>query len=188
MNKKIRIALTNSILFQLVWFVAVQGNNAAALAVTAVFFLVHAVYIFRSVPEITFIALFGAAGWLLDSLGNTFGLIHFAGAQSISVLGIELFVAPLWLLCVWLTFASVLLYSLYWLNGRVITSAILGFIIVPANYWLGAKMSGSEFLGPVWSTLLIEGLVWALILPFGVKLAKAHCEADHQALMVKEYV
>ncbi len=169
-----RIALVNGILFQALWFVCVQGNDLFALLATLFFFFIHLAFIVRGLREIVFIIGFASVGWMVDSLGNTAGLITFSGSMPVSVVGVSFTLAPIWLLCVWMSFSSTLIYSLYWLHKRLRAAALLGFLLVPLNYLVGAKFSGSELGLSVPAFLLLEGFVWALLLPLGLALANRY--------------
>jgi len=167
-----RFAIFNAVMFQLLWFIAVQGDNIFALSATLLFFAVHGAYFIRGAEQWWFITGIAVVGWLVDSIGNTIGVIHFSGATSMRLGGTEIWFAPLWLFCIWLCFASTLLFSFYWLYQRRVLASVLGFFMVPLSYYGGAVFSESIFMMPVYQALLIIASCWAILLPLGLSVAQ----------------
>ncbi|WP_045855666.1 DUF2878 domain-containing protein [Teredinibacter purpureus] len=165
--------LLNAVLFQVAWFLLAMGNNIIAIAVTVCFFIVHGFVYIRHKFEWQFIAAIALTGWLIDSVATSIGIIHFSGAWAFANFGpVTVALAPIWLLCIWLCFASTLLYSLAWLYSRPLLAIVVGFVVVPFSYYFGALLSGSVFSLPVIGLLVIEGLMWSIMLPQFLRIAK----------------
>ncbi|WP_045826308.1 DUF2878 domain-containing protein [Teredinibacter turnerae] len=155
--------LINSILFQGVWWVAVQGNNTLAVAALAVYFLLQASFLPRNALFWGFCFCGGVAGWLLDSALAHSNIIHYQTA--ISVFGVQDLLAPVWLLCIWLAFMPLLLFGLRWLMPHLLLAALLGFALAPLSYIGGAKFANASLNLSLPIYYLVEGVVWALVLP-----------------------
>lgn len=156
-----RVVIINAVLFQLLWFVAVQGSDLWALFAMAVFFLIHSILFIRDQQTWLAIFLFGLIGWLADSAIANFGVVQYHGSYT----AYSVTFGPLWLFSLWLCFASTLFFSLQWLTRYLWVSALLGLLVAPSSYLLGVKLSNSN-LTVSWVTYyVIEGLVWSVLLP-----------------------
>lgn len=124
-----------------------------------------------------FIAAIGIGGWLLETLIGTAELIAYHNAKPITVNGFTLQLAPLWMGCLWLGFATTLLQSLSWLASRPAFAALVGSCAGPLSYWAGAALSNSEFLQPTAHVLMLEACVWAALLPLLLRIA-ARCRGN----------
>jgi|GEM_PF-114014 len=72
---------------------------------------------------------------------------------------------PLWLIMLWLVFASTLQQSLRWLGNRVMLTAILGAIAFPLNYSVGEKLGAVTFSAPYSQVIAVMASIWLLGLP-----------------------
>lgn len=161
----------DAVAFQLLWLIAVQGDDGLAALALAVHLLIY-----RALAEPTrahwlFIATIGSGGWLLETLVGTSGFIAFHGAQPIALHGWTLQLAPLWMGCLWLGFAATLLRSLFVLVDRLFLAALLGGCAGPLSYWAGGVLSNSPFLQPAAQVLVFEACLWALLLPLLLRIA-----------------
>ncbi|MFS1524864.1 DUF2878 domain-containing protein [Microbulbifer sp. 2304DJ12-6] len=83
---------------------------------------------------------------------------------------------PLWLICLWLNFAMTLRYSLVFLQRNLWLAAVLGGIFGPFSYYTGAFLNGTVALHqPLWQSLLVLSLLWALMLPGFARTARNQC-------------
>ncbi|GAA4649432.1 DUF2878 domain-containing protein [Kistimonas scapharcae] len=163
--------LANAVLFQLMWFVCVQGHNALALVATVLALLIHARFWVTKHAEWQLIAGFTVMGFLFDSLINTAGWILFSGSLRVTNSTVPVVIAPVWLLCLWLMFATTLCHSLLWLNRYPWVSVLLACSAVPLSYYAGGHLSGSVLSQPVVIPLLAEAAIWAILLPSGLRVA-----------------
>ena len=84
--------------------------------------------------------------------------------------------APLtavWLVALWMNFALVLNLALGWLQGRWLPAAVLGFVGGPAAYYSGQRLGAVRLTPPLWRSLLILGIAWAVAIPVLLWLARA---------------
>ena len=152
--------LLNLAIFQLGWFVCVLGGDYPAMAYTAVALLVHGVFIVEKDSEWWLIAAIGVVGSLWDRLMALTGYLDF-GLES--WLGI-----PIWLVCLWLLFATTFLHCLKWLSEKIWMAALAAAVFGPASYWLGANLSDASLGQPVWMSLSVMAVGWAVLFPIGL--------------------
>ncbi|MFT3931915.1 MAG: DUF2878 domain-containing protein [Spongiibacteraceae bacterium] len=169
----LRLIVIDAISFQLLWFIAVQGNDLfaaiAAVAHIALYQFMRAV----TRAQWCFIAAVALTGGLIDTLIGTTGIIAFHGTLTISVHDWTWQIAPLWLWCLWLGFATTLLRSLSLLNHRPILAALIGSVAGPLSYWAGATLSGSIFMRPLVHVIIFEAVMWAVLLPALLYITRA---------------
>ncbi|MDE2251246.1 MAG: DUF2878 family protein, partial [Gammaproteobacteria bacterium] len=117
------------------------------------------------------IALTGMVGWCWDSALVVLGLIAYRPAPAPASLSL----APLWILALWVLFATALPISLRWLRGRWWQACLLGALAAPLAYFGGARLGALQLVRP-WPALLAQAAGWALLLPLLVDLAR-RCDA-----------
>lgn len=100
-------------------------------------------------------------GLIFDSGMGWFGLIRFEP---------EALFAPLWLVSIWLLFASLLPLTKEAFGDRLLLSAFLGAIFGPLSYLSGEAFGVLFFSHP--STVWIFSLFWALYFPAALLLQK----------------
>ncbi|BFM50443.1 hypothetical protein THO17_26060 [Marinomonas sp. THO17] len=109
--------------------------------------------------------LFLALGLLVD--GSLFRWSVFTSETDVwTVQGIP----PLWLLCLWISVATLFAHSLVFLQQRYWLAAVFGLVGPTMSYFAGANMAGVSLAQPVWQSLLLVAFIWAMILPLGVWL------------------
>ncbi|MEJ2445823.1 MAG: DUF2878 domain-containing protein [Exilibacterium sp.] len=173
-RSRLKYALVNAFLFQLVWLACVQAHNRFALAVTACYLVFHHAFFVNRIGEWRLVFGFAAVGYLADSLIQITGLVHFNGGP---VAG---FLAPVWLACLWLAFCTTLNHSLAWLRPRPFVSLLIGLFLAPFTYWLGVEISGSQIASPSYRFFLAEAVLWSLLLPVATQFTE-HTAASQRA-------
>jgi hypothetical protein len=78
--------------------------------------------------------------------------------------------SPLWMVLLWVNFATTLNASLGFLRGRYLLSAVFGAIGGPMAYYSGARL-GAIFEIPATINLIILAIAWAITVPFLVFLS-----------------
>lgn len=151
-----RLLVLNAVMFQLVWLIAVQGNNQYALLALAFLLVVHCTLVKPHVQELRLIFAVSAAGIIADSLIMNAGWIEYQGDNH--------FMIPIWLCVLWIAFATTLKHSMSWVFKTPWLPPLLGLLVVPFSYWAGIKLSKSQPLIPMERLLLMEGLIWAVLL------------------------
>ncbi len=168
-----RLLIVDALSFQLLWFVAAQGDNAFAAVATVIHILLYQRLHAATKIQWYFIAAVAMFGMLLDTLLGTLNLIAFHSALPLAISEWELQIAPLWMGCLWLGFATTLLRSLYFLADRRVLAALVGACAGPLSYYAGAALSGSTFGKPTHVVLIVEAVVWAALLPSLLYCARA---------------
>ena len=72
--------------------------------------------------------------------------------------------SPLWMVSLWINFATLLNVSLKWLHGRYALAAVLGALGGPAAYYSGARLGAMQNL-PGIGSLLVLSLAWSVAVP-----------------------
>jgi len=181
-NKQI---IANAIGFQLVWFVCVQGNSIYAVAAALALLVLYHLTFKPNLKTWKALCIFSVLGYLGDSLiAYAFQLNYAevtslvpssisAEAAALSTGSIEStfppLLAPLWLLSLWVAFATTLNHSMKWVLKTPLLTTAVGLFLVPLSYIAGIKLSSSQFmlsLSDLNSAMffLVEGLWWALLL------------------------
>ena len=79
---------------------------------------------------------------------------------------------PIWLLCLWVSVATLFAHSLSFLRSRYLLGALMGAIGPTLSYFAGAKLSGISLAEPIGQTLLIVAIIWSLVIPLGIWLSE----------------
>lgn len=147
--------ITNLVIFQLGWLLAVLGGNTG-LAIIIPLIILHFIYSpSKSQDAIAVLLLI------------FFGLLHDTFLISMNYLLIDAhgFLPPLWLLSLWALLGITLLHSMKWIYERPWIAAVSGSIVAPLSYLAGVKLSPAEWGQPLESCLLVIALMWLLLLP-----------------------
>ena len=162
--------ITNFILFQLAWFACVLGAAKAmpwlGVGVTLIILGWHFYRAKQAKPEITlmFTALF--IGAIFDQSMLTLQLIEYQAH------GWSTWLVPVWILALWLAFASTLNVSLAWMHDRYLAALLFGAAGGPLAY-LAAEKLGAVTVSSA-SAYIALALGWGVITPLLVRTAKRH--------------
>jgi hypothetical protein len=161
-------AAANAVAFNLVWLATVLGAanglpwaGPAAVAVFATLQLSMAV---RPRYDVAAMAVFAAAGLLIDSAWSLSGAVSYAGA------GPAPHLAPPWLVALWAGFALTIGHSLAWLRPRLALASVFGLLGGGFSYWAGARFGAVEPAMPAWLYAVGVGVCWAVALPALIQL------------------
>jgi hypothetical protein len=167
------LLLANIVSFQAGWFACVLGAargwwwlGPLLVAATAGAWLLVAP---RPRGLAVLLALTGIVGLCWDSWLAVLGLIAYPPGPLSPPL------APLWILAMWVSFATTLQVSLRWLRGRLWLAGLLGAVLAPLAYFGGARLGALQLAQPQLA-LLAQAAGWALLLPALVSLAR-RCDA-----------
>ena len=161
--------LANIVVFQAGWFACVLGaaRGAPWLGPLGGGLIVAGWVLVAPRPRALalLVALTGIVGLCWDSWLTVAGLIGYAPGPLTPPL------APLWILALWLLFATTLHISLRWLQARLPLAALCGALAAPLSYYAAARM-GAVTLLQVQPALWAEAAGWALLLPLLLSLAR----------------
>ena len=163
------VLLVNIVVFQAGWFACVLGaaHGRPWLGLPVVAMIVCGWLM--SAPRPSALAqltvLSGLVGFSWDSWLTVSGMIGYAPGPLSPPL------APLWILALWLLFATTLSVSLRWLQTKLLLAALLGALAAPLSYYAAARM-GALTLLRVQPALWAQAVGWALLLPLLLRLAR----------------
>ena len=155
--------LTNFAMFYLGWFACVMGAGAGQLwlgpSVVAALLLIHLFLKAAPVQEARLIVMVGIFGFAVDTLQASAGLYAFAHTSDVPWL------CPLWMVALWMIFATTLNASMAWLAGRYRLAAALGALCGPVSYVAGARLGAIELPVHASASLVGIAIVWACVMP-----------------------
>jgi hypothetical protein len=148
------------VMFQLGWAICVLGGNLMAVAYSLVALLIHHRYVLQSKSEWKVIGFIVLVGLTWDSLLVFFGLIVYPDAVWFNL--------PVWMVCLWILFATTFMHSMAWLSGYSWLSVFVGAVFGPMSYWAGVEFSDASFgASPIMSMVVIAA-GWAILFPIGL--------------------
>jgi len=156
----------NLVIFQAGWVVCVVGGDIYALAFTAVALLIHHFYVLHKTAEWQLIILVATVGCLWDMLMVFAGMVYYPDSVFLGI--------PLWLVCLWLLFATTFLHSLRWLNRYLWLALVFAAVLGPASYWSGSELSEASLGVPVLTSLAVMAVGWAALFPAGIYLTRRY--------------
>lgn len=165
---KLATSLTNAAIYQVGWFACVLGAargwgfEGALIALTLS--AAHLALAERPLPELKLMLAAGAIGITLDSLNANLGVLIFDDL----IAGV---LAPIWIIALWVQFATLLHFCMHWLSRRYLLAALLGLIGGPLSFLAGERMGAATFGEPRILSIAILALAWSLALPALVLIA-----------------
>ncbi|MDJ0759664.1 MAG: DUF2878 domain-containing protein [Woeseiaceae bacterium] len=174
--------LINFAAFQVGWFSSVLGGAkqlpwAGPLAVLAIV----ALHLYRSdkpQAELKLILACGLIGTVFDSLLVAANWVGYPSGM------FSAFMAPYWIIAMWMLFATTLNVSMGWMKGRPWLAAAMGLVAGPLTYIAGHKLGGIEFANQT-AALIALGLGWAVMMPALMKLA-GHLDGYDSSSLMKQ--
>ena len=151
----------NALLFNAFWFSACVGRDAF-LPLTAALLLILLLCVEQRQPTLQLAARIAIVGLLADATLSHSEVYQFTGGDLL----------PIWLILLWVGFASIITRSLRFLNRNLALAALFGAFGGPSSYFAGHRFGGVEFGYDLMPTLLIVGFVWACLLPLFFFLAR----------------
>ena len=160
--------VANFILFQLAWFACVMGAAKdmpwAGVSVTLIILCWHFYHAKQAKPEIVLMltALFSGAIFDQSLLAMHLVEYHAHGWSNELV--------PVWILALWLAFASTLNVSLGWMHERYVVAVLFGAAGGPLAYLAAQKLGAVTVQGSTAYMALAIG--WGVITPLLILTAK----------------
>jgi hypothetical protein len=150
--------LANFAGFQAVWLACVisaaSGKPWIGLAVFAAVMTAHLWLTRERAAELKLLGAAAAIGLAAESALLAWGGVRFPGGG-----------LPVWMIALWVNFASTLRLSLEWLSGRYALAAVLGAVAGPLSYLGGERLGAITVESP-----LAIGIEWAIATPLLVYL------------------
>jgi len=163
------VLITNFILFQLAWFACVLGAAKAmpwaGVGVTLIILGWHFYHAKQAKPEIALMLTALFTGAIFDQSMLTLQLIEYQAH------GWNTSLVPVWILALWLAFASTLNVSLAWMHDRYLIAVLFGAVGGPLAYLAAEKLGAVTVSNSAYIALAIG---WGVITPLLVCTAKRH--------------
>ena len=163
------LTIINFVLFQAGWLLTVT-SGAGTWYMTGPLFAIGVVWWHlekAKKPGIEGLLLFliCIVGFSLDSVLVSAGVLQFQNGQIYS------FLAPVWMLALWLLFGTTLNVSLRWLKGRPGLAALFGAVGGPLAYFAGEKL-GAVIIPDAVTAALALAVCWSALMPVLMLLSK----------------
>jgi hypothetical protein len=162
--------LVNFAGFEIAWLSSVIGGarempwlGPVAVLLVLIFHLSAAR---KPVDEILLIVCCGLIGACFDSLLVASGWVTYKAGLFSNYL------APYWIITMWMLFATTLNVSLRWLRGKPRIAALFGLIGGPVTYFAGEELGGIVLLNPIAASLALA-VGWAIIMPVLMRLSES---------------
>lgn len=160
--------IANFLLFQLAWFASVLGGAKGlpwfGVAVAGLVAAIHLRSAIRPGAEALLLIIVAAVGALWDGLLAGFGWLVYPSGTFATWL------APSWIIAMWVAFATTFNRSLGWLKGRWYLAAALGAVGGPLAFAAGAALGGVSFPDPPLAMAVLAG-GWSFLMPALLALA-----------------
>jgi hypothetical protein len=154
--------IKNMILFKIGWTACVgsaaQGHPWIGAIVILLICGEHIWTAQRRSPEAFLLLAAGLLGLFWETLLVNLGLLEYGSGV------LHEWIAPYWIVALWLLFATTLNSSLKWLSRRWELASLVGLICGPAAFFAGERMGAVNF-NQNHVSLLAIGLGWAILLP-----------------------
>ena len=164
-----RQKIANFVLFQVGWFACILGGASGHVAASVLFSLtLVAISVWQTPFKKNLLELFikiGLYGLVGDTLLLQLGLLQFTSPVPFT------FLSPIWMLSLWILFASTLNQSMAWLSGKPLMGALVGAIFGPLSYIAGVEMGAANWGNRLQAIVLI-GFIWAIGMPIFLFWAK----------------
>ncbi|MGI9262169.1 MAG: DUF2878 domain-containing protein [Woeseiaceae bacterium] len=161
--------LINFATFEIAWLFSVIGGARempwlGPLAV-CIALAIHLSAARKPIDEVVLIFSCAIIGAGFDSMLVTFGWVSYkAGVFSE-------FLAPYWIITMWMLFATTLNVSMRWLRGKPRLAAYFGLAGGPLTYLAGEKLGGIVLSSPI-AALMALGIGWAIMMPALMRLSE----------------
>lgn len=150
--------------FQASWWAAALGAGAGnwvpgSVVGGAVLLLQVMAAKVRTATIATVLAALGL-GLVLEAALIAAGLVRYGATWPMTGL------PPVWLLTLWMVFATCIEATLRMLGDRaLLKGALLGAVIAPPTYWAGEGFAALSLAEPKWPALAAIGMAWAIATP-----------------------
>jgi hypothetical protein len=158
--------------FQGVWFCCVfgaaHGSSWPGVGAAVVFLALTLATSKRRGAEAGFVAQVALLGAVFDSLLTAAGVLAFSAPAPVFPDAL----APLWIVALWASFATLAPRSLSWLQGKSALAAALGVLAGPVTYFSAARLGAAELLWESPQAALAVGVEYGLAMPIVMALSR----------------
>ncbi len=162
--------ILNFVLQQAGWFACVLGGahgrpwlgSALALALAGA----HLGLVRAPRSEARLLAAVALVGAALETAQIQAGLLAYSSPVPLAGL------PPVWVVVLWINFATLLRFCLDWLSGRYLLAALLGAAGGPLAFLAGERLGGVALDPRRWPSLVGLAVVWGVAMPVLMMLAR----------------
>lgn len=155
--------LLNILIFNWAWFTLILRQNDFLLLILLLF-SIQFFYTSNKTTESKILITITLLGISVDSLLMQSGVLNFTTQDNLFI--------PLWLMLIWLGFATTVNKSLLFLTNKPRLQFLIGATLPPLNYLAGESFGAVSFSYSNLTTFIILSLIWAPLLIFIF-----HCQA-----------
>lgn len=160
--------IVNFLAFQAGWFAAVlsaaAGRPWVGMLIMAATIGLHLWSSAAPRRELLLILFCGVLGGAWDSVLVAMGWVGYDAGVVVP------FLAPYWIVAMWMIFATTLNSSLSWLKGRDALAAAFGAAGGPLAYLTGQKLGGIELID-TYAACVALAVGWAVMMPLLLRVA-----------------
>ncbi len=164
-----KLTLFNLVTFYIGWFACVLGaaNQRTLLGpgIALLILVLHVYLLPNATREIRLILTTGLIGFVIDTALAACGVLSFHGE------GLASWVSPLWMVSLWMLFATTFHTSLSWLAGRPLLAVLLGAIGGSASYYAGAQLGALTLHPQLVLSLAVIAIAWGTVMIVLLRLA-----------------
>lgn len=161
--------VVNLVAFQIAWFACVLGGAHGwpwlGVGVTALVVALHLWMSDGPRREALLLVLVGAIGAVWDGFLVRFGFLEYSSGMLLPWL------APVWIIAMWVAFATTLNVVLSWLKGRWTLAVVLGAIGGPLAFYGGHRLGAVAFPDTFVAMAVLAG-GWSFLMPLSAWLAQ----------------
>lgn len=140
----------NVALFQAGWFACIFLPTIYGLAATILVLIIHLKMVPNFQKELAFVITVASVGYCMDSLYSLLSLVEFKVNSE----------STIYLVCVWLLFASTLNWSMKYLIKTPLRAMLLG-ILAPLSYFGAQSLGKIKYSEPLAVSILFHALLWS---------------------------
>lgn len=167
--KPMQRIILNLVVFQIAWLACVLGGAHGlpwlGVGVVAVVAALHLRLASAPAREALLLVLVGLLGGLWDGLLMRYGFLEYPSGVILPWL------APVWIIAMWVAFATTLNVSLGWLKGRWYLATLLGAIGGPLAFYGGYKLGAVAFPDTFVAMVVLAG-GWSFLMPLVLWMAR----------------
>lgn len=109
----------------------------------------------------------GGYGFVAETLLVHLRLVTYASAAELPG------IAPIWIVSLWMAFATLVEPTFGWLRGRPLLSVFVGGVMGPLAYAAAGRLGALSLAEPMLAGLSVIALIWALALTLAVRLERS---------------
>ena len=163
----------NALSFNAAWLVCVIYGSLAAVIATIIVIAIHMFFVSKNPLELALIALVILLGVAVDSVFIRSGLLISPDG------GLW---PPLWLVCLWGLFSTMLNHSFKWFQSHLALAAVVGGVSGSLSYLGGTRLNDFTLREPQFLTLVIMFITWGCVFPICLKLASTLLREPNKGL------